>query len=705
MLTRNTFVAAWNGIGGALSWSARKLGFRIIHERDNSVNTVQKILWGLIFLSAICAIIVSGQRISIEQQNRKVQLVIDYSSLIELSMQEGKSAEEIVTLFKDAGITGLAFNEDTLETLKIRGLINWFVGEDLRRALNSGMEKLPKGVSKNALPPVKSGTIYIAVYDSAVLNQLQTFLPLFCGIDKVERWPSTAEDNQQPSIDNPVILSVAGDEKLLSTMGCGFSKKLTSHHSSQGLAVILRPENKRRADAQMIGAYTTILKDFSPTALIFTGSDNDVLGFPEYLPETSELVNDLGCYVGVIEAPNVKAMQKGIQSLSIKCTPLVLRVQSVAPLFQEKLKINDLIDKFELGVRERNIRLLYLRPYSKPVREKSLLETNLYYISELKKAIVERGFEPGLARSFPNYSPSFTLLFILALGIGAASLLLLVQLFQIPGKPVLILAFGWLALLLVLALSRHFGMAQKLAALAGSLVFPVLSIVIHIPAMKKALKTKSFVNLLASSTGIILKVTLLTLMGGLIVQALLATTPFLLQIDRFRGIKLLMIVPPLFVALYYVLREASERTSIRKLLRFPIEAWHLIALCVLGGAGVYYILRTGNASEAATSDIEISVRAFLNQIMLVRPRFKEFLMAYPALMAAIAFFKLNIEKGIWLLLLLAAIGQADIIDTLAHLHTPLLISLVRIAYGFILGWLIGAAVLFVIWQCRSKQGN
>ncbi|MGV8119928.1 MAG: DUF5693 family protein [Candidatus Xenobiia bacterium LiM19] len=668
------------------------------------MNTVQKILWGLIFLSAVCSIIVSGERISIEQKNRKVQLVVDYSSLVELSMQEGKSVEETVTLFKNAGITGMAFNEDTLETLKTQGLINWYAGHDLARALNSGLEKLPEGVSKETLPSIKSGTVYIAVYDSKVLDQLLTFLPLFCGSGNVERWPSTG-DNQQPSIDNPAILSVAGDEKFLSTMGCGFSRELTSRYSSQGLSVILRPENKRKADSVMIRAYTDVLKGFSPTALIFTGSDNDVLGFPEYLPETAELINNLGCQVGVIEAPNVKAMQKGIQTISSKCIPLVLRVQSVAPLFQEKLKISDLIDKFELGVRERNIRLLYLRPYTKPVRDKSLLETNLHYISELRKAIVDKGFEPGPAVSFPHYSPSFVLLFILALGTGAASLLLLIHVFQIQARTVFILALLWIIMLAVLAFSRHFGMAQKLAALAGSLVFPTLSILIFLPSMKESLKTKSFLNLLGSSTLIILKVTLLTLMGGLIVQALLAATPFLLQIDRFRGIKLLMIIPPLFVAIYYVLKGSSNRSSIRQLLGFPIEAWHLLALCVLGGAGAYYILRTGNASEAATSDIELSVRALLNQIMLVRPRFKEFLMAYPALMAAVAFLKLNIEKGVWLLLLMAAIGQADIIDTLAHLHTPLLISLVRIAYGFVLGWIIGAAVLLIIWQFRPKQGN
>jgi hypothetical protein len=48
-----------------------------------------------------------------------------------------------------------------------------------------------------------------------------------------------------------------------------------------------------------------------------------------------------------------------------------------------------------------------------------------------------------------------------------------------------------------------------------------------------------------------------------------------------------------------------------------------------------------------------------------------------------------------LLLLLGAVGQASLVNTFCHLHTPLLISLVRTANGLWLGLAIGSLVVWV----------
>jgi hypothetical protein len=140
------------------------------------------------------------------------------------------------------------------------------------------------------------------------------------------------------------------------------------------------------------------------------------------------------------------------------------------------------------------------------------------------------------------------------------------------------------------------------------------------------------------------------------------------------------------------------------LLRTPVYFWHLVVLALLGGAGAYYIIRTGNTAVTATSDFELAVRSFLDKIMIVRPRFKEFLLAYPALMLATGLLKRNYDKGVWLLLIATGIGQADIIDTLAHVHTPLLTSLLRILLGLVLGWISGSLLLGLFWH-RIKKGK
>ncbi len=49
----------------------------------------------------------------------------------------------------------------------------------------------------------------------------------------------------------------------------------------------------------------------------------------------------------------------------------------------------------------------------------------------------------------------------------------------------------------------------------------------------------------------------------------------------------------------------------------------------------------------------------------------------------------------WLLALGVGVGVGDLTDTFSHLHTPLLISLQRVANGLVIGVIIGALVIWV----------
>ena len=82
-------------------------------------------------------------------------------------------------------------------------------------------------------------------------------------------------------------------------------------------------------------------------------------------------------------------------------------------------------------------------------------------------------------------------------------------------------------------------------------------------------------------------------------------------------------------------------------------------------------------------------------IMGIRPRFKEFILGFPSIMCfgLLRYFKL--EKYSWILILCMSIGIADLTDTFAHIHTPILITLIRVFNGMFLGWLIGSIILFV----------
>ena len=120
--------------------------------------------------------------------------------------------------------------------------------------------------------------------------------------------------------------------------------------------------------------------------------------------------------------------------------------------------------------------------------------------------------------------------------------------------------------------------------------------------------------------------------------------------------------------------------------------------------GYIYISRTGNTT-AELSTAESTMRTALNDWLGVRPRSKEFLIGYPFLLLL---FYLGAGKQNWVLTLPAVIGQVSLVNTYAHIHTPLLISLQRSFNGLALGLVIGivlvlAVKFFLIWWRRYQH--
>jgi len=123
----------------------------------------------------------------------------------------------------------------------------------------------------------------------------------------------------------------------------------------------------------------------------------------------------------------------------------------------------------------------------------------------------------------------------------------------------------------------------------------------------------------------------------------------------------------------------------------PVK-WAIMGLILLS-LGIIYILRTGNEAVLITSSLEIKTRALLDLILGVRPRTKEFLLGHPLLL--LLFYTGYRDHRFLPLLLLGAIGQVSLINTYAHIHTPLLISLQRSFNGLWLGILIGLCLILI----------
>jgi hypothetical protein len=169
------------------------------------------------------------------------------------------------------------------------------------------------------------------------------------------------------------------------------------------------------------------------------------------------------------------------------------------------------------------------------------------------------------------------------------------------------------------------------------------------------------------------------------------------EVEAFRGVKLVLAAPPLIALALYLFTDRfnSGVRSAREAFTAPIRIYQmLLAVAVLGIAALV-LVRSGNTSDIAPSSFELTLRHHLTELLSVRPRFKEFVIGFPFLMLLPALTAAH-RRSVGVLLSLAiGIGIGDIIDTFSHLHTPVLISLLRVFNGLVIGVIIGALAIAI----------
>jgi hypothetical protein len=193
-----------------------------------------------------------------------------------------------------------------------------------------------------------------------------------------------------------------------------------------------------------------------------------------------------------------------------------------------------------------------------------------------------------------------------------------------------------------------------------------------------------------------------SLAGGLSAAGMLVGLPYMLQLDQFMGVKVTLFVPLVMVAWLLVRQSGGSQALAGETVKWgPL----LTGVCILAAVG-FMLVRAGNEAPAAVSGLELKLRSLLEGVMQTRPRTKEFLIGHPALILGLAV--MAAQESTWrnwapVLLLIGAIGQTSIVNTLCHLHTPVEVSLIRILIGLILGGILGSAAWALLnWGVRRR---
>lgn len=193
----------------------------------------------------------------------------------------------------------------------------------------------------------------------------------------------------------------------------------------------------------------------------------------------------------------------------------------------------------------------------------------------------------------------------------------------------------------------------------------------------------------------ILCATGITLIGALLIAAMMSDSIYLVKVKQFVGIKLALSLPLVLFAVILVTDGVAQhqetlatyltrmRGKLLLFLRQPLYLWGAV-LGVLALILVAFILaRSGNDAGLDVSTTELKMRSLLEQWFIARPRTKEFAFGIPLFLFSLVAATRRKRTLALVLLLGAAIAETDILNTYCHAHTPFLLSLLRTGNGLI----------------------
>ena len=611
-------------------------------------------------------------RVGMERENPSVELVVDWQQVKQLAVDSGIHFQDLLQRLKNAGVTGVSITEDTIQSLRDSGEIQILASQP--------------GWT----------TIAFVNPDAAVALRVRKYL-----------------EQQVPGLGGPRLkaklpirvasaskIEVPCDYQQIQNVGVGFPEHDLASIQNAGLDIVGRVSNYAGANANSVSWKLEELRRRGVRVVVFQGEE--VLGYKGLIPVVSDWLGRGAPVYGSVEF----AKQRGDVELSKLLRGHLVRVHSITANEAARMSPGDMVERYVRAAKERNARLCLVRLL--PFATENGLSDQIRYLESIRDEMVREGLTPGLAVPYASKPIGTRALILPAVGCAAAFFFLLYSL--IP------LSAVWTWLLFALGTAADVGLVmalpdigRKLLALKAALVFPSLAVL----ALYLRLRSEKWGGSVRA-VGAVVVTSLFTFLGAMHIVGLLADRAFMVKSDQFVGIKLAHILPLLGLALVFSLDFVNDgrpwnrlwedvRARSKQILCSPILLWQAAFLVVVSAALLILIVRTGNEAASAVSPLELKLRSLLDQLLIVRPRTKEFLIGHPALFLSVALAPLWGRRVSLPLLWLGTIGQVSLINTFCHIHTPLSVSLLRAFNGLWTGILLGCVAAFIIVKLARRS--
>ena len=635
------------------------------------------LLFFLIGLGLLGGLVSAGHRWQAEARNRRVELVVDYGDAQALANTTRRQVDDVLQQFKASGITTVAITEDTLGTLNAAGVVTY------QRDGDETVLTFAPG-----FPGERPRVIQMLAHKAPGLVVTPEGAD---GLRIGSPWPQFS--TLPIGLDSDAVETVQQNGLLVAPRLVNFTGA-----TADSITWEMAQTKRQCSDAQGIGP------------VIFAGSS--VLGNRGLIKATADEMEKDGLTYGSVELGKTF----GDEDLSRMAADHTVRVHSIGTDEMGAMDEPTAVERFVRAAKERNIRVCYVRLFTFGLtKDADVIHANTEFVGQIVKGMrLARLTVAGPARPYAaDPTPGLVLRVLMALGVLGGTLLLLRVFTGIGGRAFTFALVLGLALAVGLAVPGHTPKGREALALLSACVFPTLGLCfVALPRPARDGHGGGSGAVLGRAFGTYARMTGVTVIGILLVIGLLSGRLFLIKVDEFLGVKLVLVTPVLLVALYYTLGLAAlgpqagwaeRRGAVEDCLRTVAARPLLVGQVALGLVALvalaFLVARSGNDPGVGVSGSELAMRSLLDKYLYVRPRTKEFLLGHPALLLALA----TTASGRFLnwtlpLLIVGAIGQSSLMDTFCHLHTPLFIS----GLHGLIGWVLGAIVGALLWLAAAR---
>ncbi|GGD92449.1 DUF5693 family protein [Paenibacillus nasutitermitis] len=666
------------------------------------------LLWALVVIGIIAALPLGATRWQMEKTSNQVEYIFNYRALVQIASYKAKPQsyiKEQLVLMKEAGITTMAVFESSLQELRWAGRLSLYNSDQAGALVGK-----PSESDENFTYILFNGPQEEEAYRDVITSTFTSWdIP-------VRPWEYGGREG--------LMLETPLEDAILKQMNPDPLAVKTLH--AEGFQLLPRLSDRTPFNAAALEKLFAEYKELGVKRILFDGAA--VKGFADNAEMKSlytfaDILNKNG--IGITAIENSKP-QKGMNTLAYLTHYNVNRLYSLSDSDAFSMKSDAIADRFQLAAKDRSIRMFYLNGAPVSSADKSAITDpldNLYTAiagNEEEEGAIKKlsdlGFKPGIAHAFDHEKPSWHKPLKVVIALGAVAFITLLISAFLPGVAIPVYVLGLIGSAGLYVLSKS--VLEQGLALGAAISAPTLAVIwairrvrahtvgnrrpvggaadspaIHgqvqwlFPGISAGRRITMAMALFATTS-------VISFAGIPYVIGLLNNITYSLVIEQFRGVSMLHLAPIALVAIYVFLYTGdSVIGNLRRLLTMKITVLGVIVAAIVGAAGMYYLSRTGN--EGQTTGLERLLRNALESTFGVRPRNKEFLFAHP-----LFFFGLFLAlryRAAWVLFIVGVVGQLSMVDTFAHIHTPIYISIIRVLLGLVLGAIIGF-VMIAVWQ-------